>query len=56
MFNINASAKLHDDRLAFGEPDGFNVFKPAELETDNKDLKVVLTDLKLFNESVPVFW
>ena len=54
VFNINASARLNDGRLAFGGPNGVNVFLPEEMKTDSKDLKVFLTDLKLFNESITV--
>ncbi len=55
VFNINASIKCNDGRLIFGGIQGFNVFTPEELELEKSPLNVVITDLKLFEQSVPIF-
>ena len=55
VFNIDVSFKCNDGRLIFGGPGGFNVFKPGELDIKKNELNVIITDLKLFDESVSVF-
>lgn len=54
VFNINASFKCDDGRMLFGGIQGFNVFWPENLELENSKLDVIITDLKLFDKSVPV--
>lgn len=55
MFNRKASIKCKDGRLIFGGIDGFNVFRPEELEIGKNELDVIITDLRLLNQRVPVF-
>ena len=51
-FNRNAYCKLPDGTLCFGGVNGFNYFKPEEL-LDNIVLpQIILTDVKLSNQSV----
>ncbi|MDP2304134.1 MAG: two-component regulator propeller domain-containing protein [Ignavibacteria bacterium] len=53
-FNGGAYYKAFDGEIFFGGIKGFNSFYPSEV-TDNKYIpNIVLTDIKLFNESVEV--
>lgn len=54
QFNRRASIKCDDGRLVFGGIEGFNVFRADELKLDKEILDVIITDLKIFDESVPV--
>ncbi len=51
-FNSGAFAKLSDSSLAFGGIEGFNVFYPSQINQNKHVPPVLLTDLKIFNESV----
>lgn len=51
-FVLGAGLKLGDGRLFFGGTDGFNYFDPQTLHANKSVPKVVLTDLKISNQSV----
>lgn len=51
-FVIGAGLRLSDGRLFFGGTDGFNYFHPKDLYANRRVPKVVLTDLKISNQSV----
>lgn len=51
-FVIGAGLRLSDGRLFFGGTDGFNYFHPKDLYANKSVPKVVLTDLKISNQSV----
>lgn len=51
-FNVGASCRSLSGELFFGGMKGFNHFYPAEIKDNPIPPRLVLTDLKLFNESV----
>ncbi|MFC5283030.1 hybrid sensor histidine kinase/response regulator transcription factor [Pedobacter alpinus] len=51
-FVLGAGLKLSDGRLFFGGTDGFNYFNPALLYGNKNVPLVVLTDLKIANQSI----
>jgi len=51
-FVIGAGLRLSDGRLFFGGTDGFNYFHPKDLYANKSVPKVVLTDLKISNQTV----
>lgn len=51
-FVMGAGLKLYDGRLFFGSSDGFNYFNPALLYSNKNVPLVVLTDLKIANQSI----
>jgi signal transduction histidine kinase/ligand-binding sensor domain-containing protein/DNA-binding response OmpR family regulator len=51
-FNRGASYKNSEGELFFGGVNGFNVFHPKEINRNPDAPPVLITDLKLFNESV----
>nr|WP_294898805.1 two-component regulator propeller domain-containing protein [uncultured Pedobacter sp.] len=51
-FVMGAGLKFTDGRLFFGSTDGFNYFNPAKLFTNKNVPLVVLTDLKIANQSI----
>lgn len=51
-FVLGAGLKLADGRLFFGGTNGFNYFNPLHLNVNGKVPKVILTDLKVSNQSV----
>lgn len=54
-FNSNAFWKLSNGMLAFGGPDGFNVFHPDSVRDEHREPPVtVFTGLKISNEQVPI--
>ncbi|MEJ6979674.1 two-component regulator propeller domain-containing protein [Pedobacter sp. P351] len=53
-FNRNASLGLKTGELVFGGADGFNIFDPSKIKTNQNQSPVFITDLQLFNESVKV--
>ncbi len=55
QFKPLASTKCKDGRLLFGGIRGFNVFMPEELEKEKLELDVIVTDLLLYDQSVPIF-
>lgn len=53
-FNGGSYYKAPDGEMFFGGIKGFNFFYPSEV-TDNKYIpNIVITDIKIFNESIPV--
>ncbi|WP_159519601.1 hybrid sensor histidine kinase/response regulator transcription factor [Sunxiuqinia indica] len=53
-FNENAAYRTKAGELIFGGANGFNLFKPENLEEQKLSNEVVLTNLKVFNREVPV--
>lgn len=51
-FVLGAGLKLADGSLFFGGTNGFNYFNPLQLNVDRKIPKLLLTDLKVSNQSV----
>ncbi|WP_407430545.1 two-component regulator propeller domain-containing protein [Arcticibacter sp.] len=51
-FVMGAGLRLSDGRLFFGGTDGFNYFHPKDLYANKSVPKVVLTDLKISNQTV----
>jgi ligand-binding sensor domain-containing protein len=54
QFFWGARAKGNNGELLFGGINGFNMFKPEEIESDKTKPNVVFTDFKVLNESVAV--
>jgi ligand-binding sensor domain-containing protein/signal transduction histidine kinase len=52
-FNL-ALCKGYDGMMFFGGMDGFNAFYPEHIKEDEHIPPVVITDLKIFNKSVPI--
>jgi len=50
----NAHCKSKDGKLLFGGPNGFNFFDPKNLKTNNIPPQAVLTDFKVYGNSVRV--
>jgi PAS domain S-box-containing protein len=50
----NARCKSTDGKLLFGGPNGFNIFDPKSLTTNSIPPQVVLSDFKVYNNSVAV--
>ncbi len=53
-FNAGALLRARDGSLYFGGVEGFNVFHPEQLRDDPVPPAVVLTELKLYNQPVPI--
>lgn len=53
-FNAGAFLRARDGNLYFGGVEGFNVFHPEQLHDDPVPPTVVLTELKLYNQPVPI--
>lgn len=51
-FNLGAGFKDGDGRIYFGGIKGYNHFIPTELDTDDNDINVKFTSLKLDNEEI----
>ncbi|WP_268125436.1 hybrid sensor histidine kinase/response regulator transcription factor [Roseivirga pacifica] len=54
VFNENAALKLKSGELVFGGANGFNIFRPENLEPNLTVPKIVFTDFQLFNNSLKV--
>ena len=54
QFNSNVSFKNNKGELFFGGMDGLNTFHPSTLGFNKAKPKVVLTDFKVLNKSVPI--
>lgn len=52
FFNMSASITRANGEMFFGGSNGFNRFLPSEIQKNPSPPKVVLTDLKIFNESI----
>ena len=53
-FNERTALSTRDGSLLFGGPNGFNLFKPAEITNTSNPPPVVLTGLDIFNRNVQV--
>lgn len=53
-FSTDAAQILSDEEIVLGGTGGFVKFSPDKIELDTFPPKVVLTDFKLFNKSVPI--
>ena len=51
-FNRIASVKLKTGELAFGGPDGINIFQPASIKPYSQNPRLFITDFQLFNKTV----
>ncbi|MFB6344006.1 two-component regulator propeller domain-containing protein [Saccharicrinis sp. FJH62] len=54
QFCYGAACKNKDGELLFGSISGFNMFNPEKIILEKDDYPIVLTDLKIFNKSIPV--
>lgn len=54
QFCYGAAYKNNSGELLFGSIAGFNMFNPNEIISEDNDVPIVLTDLKIFNKSVPI--
>ncbi|MBX2857834.1 MAG: diguanylate cyclase [Cellvibrionaceae bacterium] len=54
LHNRNASYLSPEGELYLGSTQGLTVFTPEQIQADDADLAVYLTDLKIFNKSVKV--
>ncbi len=54
QFCYGAAFKTGTGQMLFGTVSGFNMFDPAEVVAEEKDVPIVLTDLKIFNRTVPI--
>ena len=53
-FNANAGYKTRKGELLFGGANGFNLFNPDEIKTDNSKPLIVLSELQISNKSVGI--
>jgi signal transduction histidine kinase/ligand-binding sensor domain-containing protein/DNA-binding response OmpR family regulator len=51
-FNPTAAFKTKDGQLWFGGPDGLNAFYPGDIREDSTSSKLVISNLRIDNESV----
>jgi signal transduction histidine kinase/ligand-binding sensor domain-containing protein/DNA-binding response OmpR family regulator len=54
QFNENAMLKTWKGEMVFGGPNGFNIFHPTDISTNQKIPKIVITDLQVLNKSVKI--
>ncbi|WP_082086918.1 hybrid sensor histidine kinase/response regulator [Teredinibacter purpureus] len=52
LFNRNTPLRTHDGKIFFGNSRGFVLFEPDDLQPNAYQPPVVITDFKLFNQSV----
>jgi signal transduction histidine kinase/ligand-binding sensor domain-containing protein/DNA-binding response OmpR family regulator len=53
-FNANAGYKTRKGELLFGGANGFNLFNPDDIKTDNTKPLVVLSELQISNKTVGI--
>ncbi len=53
-FNENAALKTSKGELLFGGPNGFNLFRPEQIQKNTLVPRIVFTDFQLFNKSIPI--
>ncbi len=53
-FNKGAAFRTKKGELVFGGANGFNLFFPSEIKTNQSQPKIVFTDLQIFNKSIKV--
>lgn len=51
-FNTESAFKTSQGELIFGGPNGFNIFMPESIEDNTITPKVVITDLRLYDQSI----
>ncbi len=56
QFNRNAVFKTSRGELLFGGTNGFNLIQPEDIRNNPYPPRIVLTDLKISNKSVPSGW
>lgn len=54
QFCYGAACKTSSGEMVFGSVSGFNWFNPSEIVFNDTNIPIVLTDLKIFNKSVPI--
>ncbi len=54
QFCYGAAYKTNSGHMLFGSVSGFNMFNPSEIVFEDKTIPIILTDLKIFNKSVPI--
>ena len=54
QFCYGAAYKAESGELLFGSISGFNIFNPGDIVPYDANVPVVLTDLKIFNKSIPI--
>jgi len=52
QFNYGAGYKAENGELLFGGISGFNIFNPKDVRTDDKNVPLVFTELRIFNKPV----
>ncbi|MCR8558068.1 response regulator [Mucilaginibacter sp. BJC16-A38] len=53
-FTENSSLKTRDGELLFGGGNGFNMFRPSNINTNKNHPNLIFTDLQVFNQSLSV--
>ncbi len=53
-FNPGAFARGRRGDFFFGGTNGFNIFHPGRIRDDDRIPPIVLTDIQLFNQSIPI--
>ncbi len=54
QFCYGAAGKTPEGKFLFGSVSGFIIFDPSEIVPEDVEVPIVLTDLKIFNKTVPV--
>ncbi|MDX9882570.1 MAG: two-component regulator propeller domain-containing protein [Prolixibacteraceae bacterium] len=54
QFTYGAAYKSKDGKLLFGSISGFNIFDPLEVRSDDSQVPLVLTELRVFNKKVEI--
>jgi signal transduction histidine kinase/ligand-binding sensor domain-containing protein/DNA-binding response OmpR family regulator len=54
QFNYGAALKLPDGDLVFGGIEGFNIFNPLNVRTNDYAAPIILTELRIFNRPVTI--
>jgi len=52
-FNRSSALCASDGEIFFGGPDGLNAFYPEEIKSDTSVAKMIFTDFRIFNKSIP---
>jgi len=52
-FNRSSALCTSDGEIFFGGPDGLNAFYPDEIKSDTTVAKMIFTDFRIFNKSIP---
>lgn len=54
QFTYGAAYKASNGELLFGGISGFNMFSPHDILTDDQNVPLVFTELRVFNKTVPI--